>query len=390
MNKINSILFVFAILFFLISCSTASEEKKNTTIDTVTENKTDTLSVEIETETVEIDSLNANDSLFKIQFPEIDTVVEYALFRDSVIDYFNKVFVDEITKQSQIEAIFAFRNDLVVKLTNLSHSYNESTHDNYKKWDAYHIELVKFGFRPIYAEGMFTGLTIAPILENKIKTLCSKEFQLFSSFSLAEANSFGGEYPFLDLSAQIEMVLLGEKMAKKFPKSEYNRLIEKPYRFALSTLTDLHGISRNGEINEYLLQDISRDFWPNATDISYMETFVKKHYKSKFAGVVKKILSNTSELEVGEDLNVGNVFLVVVESYNEEQLAEDRVFKLLNKGIDIPHVISSKKENVEQFNVVYRFYKNKEKAEKALIKIKKKFKESKLIHIDFKWNEIDN
>lgn len=390
MIKFNSFLLALILLVFSFSCGNASEENNTNSADTLAKKKIDTSKIEILVEdSTQIDSLPQSDSLFKVQFPQIDSIAEYALFRDSIIDYFNQAFTIQITQQSQIEAVFTFRDKLIQRMNELSYHYNENIESEYKKWDAYHVELVKFGFRPIYAEGMFTGLAIAPLFEKEIKAICSQEYQLFVAFKLAEANSFGGEYPYVDLTSQIEMLLLGEKMARKFPKSEYNAFIEEPYHFALSTLTDFHGIARNGKVEEYLLQGISRDFWPYATDISFTESFVKKHPKSKFAKAIKKILENPSELELGEDSNIGSVFLVVIESHKDKKVAENRVFELLSKGFDIPHVISSKKENIEQFNLVYRFYSSKEKAEKALAKINLKFKEAKLIHIDFQWNEIE-
>jgi uncharacterized protein YfcZ (UPF0381/DUF406 family) len=82
------------------------------------------------------------------------------------------------------------------------------------------------------------------------------------------------------------------------------------------------------------------------------------------------------------------VYLIAVESFKTEEEAENKVFELLNKSIDVPHVISSKKGKTEQYHAVYRFYAQEAKAKENLKKIKSQFKNAKIIHIDYNWNEL--
>jgi len=385
MKKMKPIFLIFTLLFFFISCDSTTK-KNETNADSLKLANLD--SSAIDSGKLLIDTLLTSDALLKANFPMLDSLTRKVTYRDSILIYCNNLFRETYTKQEEIEAVLNYRNSLLQLINNLAYSIGEQMFEDEKRWGLFQEELIKFGFLPYYAEGMLSGITISPILESEIDAICTPEFQLKMKFKNAEASSLGGEYPFLDLSANIKMVLLGEEMAKKFPQSPSYTEIEEAYRFAITTLTDIHALSRNGEIEEYLLLDISRDFWPNATDISFMETFAKKHTESKFAPVIKRIISSVSEIQVNENVDEGEVYLVVVESFENEQEAFDKVFELLNKSIDVPHMVSSKKGKVEQFHVVYRFYSDKQKADKALAKIKTRFKKAKIVHIDFNWNEI--
>lgn len=385
MKKLKAILIIFTFLFHLISCNSGAQKNK---LDADSLKLESVDSSNLESSVLLIDTLFVSDELLKKDFPFIDSLTKKETFRDSVLIYCNNLFKKTFTNQAEIEAILNYRNSLLPLINNLAFSIDQSIIDDEKRWTVFHEELIKFGFLPYYAEGMLSGVAISPILDKEITEFCTPEFQLKMKFKNAEATSFGGEYPYLELSENIQMVLLGEEIAKKFPETDTYKEIEEAYRYALITLTDVHALTRNGEKEEYLLHDISRDFWPNATDISFMETFVKQHSASKFASVIKRILATISEVEVSEDSEEGDVYLVVVESFDSDQEASDKVFEYLNKSIDVPHSISSKKGKIEKFHTVYRFYSDKQKADKALAKIKLRFKKARIIHIDFNWNEI--
>lgn len=371
------------ITILLMSCQNHSE-KKETPVDSL---KTSD-SVLVENEKPLIDSLLKSDSLLKAKFPTLDSIFKKATFRDSVAIYCNHLFKKDIDNQEKIMALMSYRDSLKPILENFSYLLSESLFENMKKWEKYEKELIEIGFLPFYAEGMFSGLTNSPILQAQIKEFGTPEFQLMTDFENANGKSMGGEYPYLDLTANIEMVLIGEKMSKEFGETPEYKKIEQTYRYALKTLTDLHCLVQTDDTREYILHDISRDFWPNATDVSFMEQFVKKHKTSRFAPAIKKILVNVSELQASEDLEKGEVYLIAVESFKTEEEAENKVFELLNKSIDVPHVISSKKGKTEQYHAVYRFYAQEAKAKENLKKIKSQFKNAKIIHIDYNWNEL--
>lgn len=371
--------------FILFSCNSNADENSENKDSAKVEKNEDSLTIE---ESKLLDSVVVySDSLFKTKLPIIDSLITNENLKDSLINYFNKIYKAEITNEATIKSIFKERKMLWRRIEPYAYKLEEKMHEAPNYWDKFANELKVIGFKPVYAEGMLASITTSKILEKEIAQYGSPDYQLYFAFLEAESNSLGGEYPYLDLTYQIEMVVLGEKMAKKHPKSPYNDSIFEAYQYALSTLTDFHKV-KDASADRYLLNGISRDFWPNATDISFMEKFVKEHSRSRFAPSVKKILANTSELSIGEDPNKGEVYLISVTDFGTEKAAKQQVFEYLNSGKDIPHVIHSKTGEAKTYHAVYRFYSDKTKAEENLKIIKSKFKDAKLILIDFNWQVI--
>jgi len=375
---------IISFLFFLYACNNNKNLEKSNS-DSAHVMLYDSIT---ETHVASSDtSIIQEDSLFVIELPLFDSITTKTKFRDTLLAYFNQAFLNPLDSEVQIQRIFSKREKLLEKVYSISSNFEENNPANSPKWQVFEKELNIIGFQPVYAEGMLTSISIKPILQKQIKTICSAEYQLYLDFLYAEANSLGGEYPYMDLSHHVEMILLGEKMETKYSKSTYNDSIKDIYHFSLKCLTDIHSLYDNAT-DQYLLDGISIDFWPNATNITFMEQFVKKHSNSKFAKAIKKILVNTSRLELSQDPNKDQVYLIVIDSFGSEKEASNKVFEYLSKGIDIPHVIYSKKAGKESYHTVYRFYSNKKKAEEMLKSVKPKYKTAKLLRIDFNWNEL--
>ena len=101
--------------------------------------------------------------------------------------------------------------------------------------------------------------------------------------------------------------------------------------------------------------------------------------QSKYTKVVKSVLKNPSTILYNEDFLL---YLVVVEMEDDYDQAEEKIFSYIEKGIDIPHhIIITDKENINHA-IVYRFFTDLNKAQKALDYIIKNYKNAQIIPVD--------
>ena len=89
------------------------------------------------------------------------------------------------------------------------------------------------------------------------------------------------------------------------------------------------------------------------------------------------MLTNTDCMSIRRIKNV--VARSVIKYYDQ---AEEKIFSYIEKGIDIPHhIIITDKENINHA-IVYRFFTDLNKAQKALDYIIKNYKNAQIIPVD--------
>ena len=239
-------------------------------------------------------------------------------------------------------------------------------------------ELKSIGFTGIFAEGMYVYLGTAPIMVNQLKTLASEPFRLCVEFSDAEAEAWQGEYPYLDLTGEKKMVAIGEQILFKYPDTEYAPKIREFFYIALNVLTDVRAMKNQNDLSFLTGGGLTLDYYPFATDIEQIKSFPSEYPQSRYAKVVQKITQDYSEITIAGELPMP-VYMVWIQDVtvnNSAQQQDDwdgcrtpaqkikNVF--LNKGIDIPHIVTVYQNNVEVCGVVYRFNSDISKAELAV------------------------
>ena len=236
-------------------------------------------------------------------------------------------------------------------------------------------ELQKIGLQSVYAEGMYVSLNASEMLPNAMKKYGSEVFKLYADFLSAFGNAIGGEYPYIDLSGETQMVAIGEQLMTKYPNHEYTKTVRSDFEFALHTLTDIHTVNApDGGDARQLFYALSTDPYPYMTNFEAHKQFANTYADTKYGKIVKNILQNTSQIKQNET-ELGNLYLVVLQwndANNDSDMAycddaealKDSLF--LHQGIDVPHVLPIMKDDAMQCAITYRFYPEKAKAEQAL------------------------
>ena len=222
------------------------------------------------------------------------------------------------------------------------------------------------------------GIGAYPILEDMLPQKAGKMVRLYARFQNAAATARKGEHRYMDLSGEIDVVGLGEKIYKAFPKHKYTKTLKPDFEVSLSALTDFHRVVYN-DVPNYVVGGLTTKPFPNITNPQGHEAFLKKYPKSRYAPIVRKMLDTPSELAVAGEA-VLPIFLVVAKWTGKmdfggtEHPCKGTVELLegyLKKGMDITHPVVLTRNGEEHCAVVHRFFPDRARAEKALAELKK-------------------
>lgn len=284
---------------------------------------------------------------------------------------------DAITTESRLKVIFQLRDSVIKEINEPVSDYMTHAEQNQTPTDKLIAELKSVGMQGIYAEGMFVALTAAPMLESKISKIASEPFKLYIQLMQQHFDSMGGEYPYMNLTKKMKTLQIGEQLRKKYPDSEYVRESYEPFAEALRTLTDVHRLSFKAHA-QYIIGSVSTDFYPTGTEPENYKKFIAEYPQSRFNEVVKKIVSDMSDIRMNPEGHFDRLYLVVTDEPRDFETGQKMVFDYLLNGTDIPHLIPVK----QSFFVVYRFYSDEAKAIQALDTIRKAKPGAKIVMIN--------
>jgi hypothetical protein len=236
--------------------------------------------------------------------------------------------------------------------------------------EAYDSEFELIGIRMIFAEGMFAGLAEGPVLKELVSRVASEPYRLYIRLVETYAGSYGSEYTYMDLGPEMEAVELAEELITRYPDSKYIDSTMQILGKALFPLTDWHvmlpsdpTVAEKPDYNPLcIVGELHTSVFRSWTDIGQPTKFLEAYPMSRFHDVVAKIVKEPSEILDGK-----SVYAVIVDEFNDEQSARKAILNFLLKGIDIPHLITLSETS---YVVAYRFFDDREKAEKALERIK--------------------
>ena len=249
-------------------------------------------------------------------------------------------------------------------------------------------ELSRLGIFVQTAEGMFTGLGPAPVLEDAIARLGSEALQWYLRFQNADAASGAGEYPFLDMTPYRDMVVAGERLQSLSPDTYFPR-IEPRFYDALEVFTDLHLVSsptgRQDQEAMPMTQGVSTDFYPFATELNTHREFVEGTTRSRYREALGKILENPSRItERPED-----IYIIVLDWVEQKEAAQQRVRNYLAQGADIPHhLLVRQGDGKDRYCIAYRFYEDADQAQVALDRIQPAYPRAEMIMVSVKGDKL--
>lgn len=285
---------------------------------------------------------------------------------------------DWIKTEDDLTVLFEERDSLIQMISGSEtlnkFLYEEAYRWQFEKragdWERYDRELEIIGIRTIFAEGMLVGFTKGPVLEGIVSRVASEPYRLFILLEETYARSYGNEYTYMDLEPEMEAIELAETLIAEYPESKYSDLAKQILSKALFPLTDWH-VSLPTDLtlvekSDYhpvcIVGELHQRSFPWETYIEEPKKFLEAYPGSRFRNIVARIVEEPSE--IGDK----SVFVVVVDEFNDEELARKAILNYLLNGIDIPHLITL---NETSYIVAYRFFADPDKAKRALERIKK-------------------
>lgn len=285
---------------------------------------------------------------------------------------------EDIKTLEEVEKVFSHRDNLI-KLLMADDDFNTYMEEG----DRLYEEFESLGIHIIEAEGLFFGLDKANLFEDIIEKVADEPYILKNKIDNLYAASHGSEYPYLDLSEEMQIIPLAEKMLLNYPDHKYNIEIAKILENALNPLTDVHLVKSSHK--SYIVGGYAIGEYPGATDIKYHKEFVEKNEKSKFADVIDKIVKSISVMGKSEFDSL--YFIQVPDLSTTDSIFADEKLntalfnlqgsispltantKYLWLGIDIPHSFYLRDGDETNKVIVYRFSTEKENLVESLTNI---------------------
>ncbi len=386
--KIYSSLFVLSIvasLFFACNNYSSEEEYESKNIANIENEKT--------IEELVVEKPVIDDATLEEKLDEILKVNKELIFEN--LNSLKKAIAiqDKLTTSKEVESVLQIR-DTLMHLLNTNNAFYRYMDKGYH----FHKEFEALGMLVVEVEDGFAELVQAPFFEKVIEKAADEPLILFNKIKNLDASAYKSEYPYHDLKDEMDLLSLAEKMLTKYSEHKYNKEILKLLTRSLHPLTDVHLVMEK-DYKLYLVGGYQATS-ELETDINEHNAFVENYSQSRFAKVIENIVSNISTLSSDKldllyfvkvpELNSEGVF---ADEKLNEQLAnfpreikeQSSSFKYMWLGVDVPHTFSLGKVNESFEIVVYRFYDQKEPAEKALEKIKKIIPKAELL--EYKLNK---
>jgi hypothetical protein len=319
----------------------------------------------------------------------------------------------KINSLADIEKTLRMRDSLIFLLTNNEKYIKIVSEDQcYQKLEE---EFKSIGIYIIQAEGLYFGLDVAPLLDDVIERVADEPYILRNKIRNLNSMTIGGEYPYTDISQEMEIVVLSEKMLNKYPDHGYNKEILEILCDALNCLTDVHkytAILLNSDDKKYagtedyfLIGNYNAEYYPCITDTAYHQAFIRKYSKSRFAKVIRKIFSNISTLSsqnskilyiikvpplTSDSVFVDEKLKQAFKNLPKDIAEQEDCFKYMWLGIDIPHLLYLPYDTDIKKVICYRFFDSQEPAEKSLKLIRKMIPSAKLVKYNLTKTEKKN
>ncbi|MCC5943390.1 MAG: hypothetical protein JJT94_00530 [Bernardetiaceae bacterium] len=297
-----------------------------------------------------------------------------------------------IENEEHAEEFFDRREKLIVNLETCFEDIIRADSSVNLFKDSIQDALATLGIRVVSVDKGILDLAGGAILQERLSNVSTPIYQYYRRLRFAEADSKGGEYPYMNLRDEMQIIEIAEKMQEKAPNNAYTREVTPSFKKALRPLTDIYLYEEPTAITCMAVAHLSRDHYPYASDIDLHKEFVRKYPNSKYAVIVSRILENTSRMNTKDTL-----YAIVLDTFEEAKdydayhHCEEKVIEYMrDKKLDVPHVIMYSKGNKNYCSAAYRFYPEKEEIEKALEKLNRP--QAKIIKLNYRnhqWVQVD-
>ncbi len=278
---------------------------------------------------------------------------------------------ENLKTEEDLQRVFGLRDTLIIHMSLPVSEMANSLQP--QQIEAIEKEARQIGVAFVYAEGMPVAAARSELLPEVVAKIGSQPYQLLINFLNAYDATRGGEYPYAELSAHGDALTLAEELRKKYPKTYYYEQALDAYAELFRIFADIHLVIQPDGSTQAIVGGVSTDAFPGMTKIEDRKKYIAENPVTVSASVIKRVLENTSEIEVNSEGKWQNGVLHVVKIAEVTNLEEarSRITAYLTDGIDIPHLLGVKSGDKDTYWIVYRFYTNPAKAKAAEEKAKK-------------------
>lgn len=288
-------------------------------------------------------------------YPLLDSIASSDLIKDdykTLNEYAFKVTeTGWMTSEADIRATFQMRDDVIApRLSEVLTNMNEDAFRDVA-WNL-DSELRLIGMTIITVEGFFATLGRAAILEDEMLELATPEYHAYVTIMVKWDETQGGEYPYLDVAAEADIVALAEDFLERYPGSAFEGYVLDCLKSSLDVLTNIHLVTSE-DYEYWCYSGVEIEEWPYAIETESAYEFIGEHPDSRFAPVLDSILAHPSTMEVDAE----TVFFVVTDWVSLFEDVREKQWTYLSSGMDIPHYIEVERlDGVTDYAVGYRFF----------------------------------
>ncbi|GAB5536235.1 MAG: hypothetical protein Rubg2KO_24840 [Rubricoccaceae bacterium] len=295
-------------------------------------------------------SSDCPDGLLLAAAPTYHAVVENDISARAHVDaYLCALQPDALNTTADLLRLLALRDSVIENVGPLLEMWDMESNgaDWQTSFEALFSEAEAIGLSPIQAEGMIFGLTRAPLPDGIVTVLAPPDLALAIDLQDIEGRTMGSEYPFSDLDAEVDLVLMGEEMRRRYPASPYLSQSQEAFSQALLTLASLHPVEGT-EMNVWFAGVAMSEFYPWAGDQKALRRFVDEGTASRYHAPLSAILASPPVVSLESDVEL----LVAARAGSREE-ASARALAWLDEGID---VVGPLWLGADDWAVIYRYY----------------------------------
>ncbi len=337
-------------------------------------------------------SYNSNAFLYENKLPVLHKLCSSnSELNNSLKKYSVYVFADSLINSKQkLWEVLNLRNDIIIKLDNIvcEYYYDLDKNDMLDRFSKVENELRSIGIQVVYNDNMYVSLTRKTIFQRIIAEYMTEIDILYNNFLDEQTKTVLKNNPFLDLNPNFRMLIIGEKMLKKYSKHKYTLKIKTQLIIELQKLTNIYKSKSKNKQHSYIIGGISKDNIQNVVQLHNYMNFIENNKKSKYSSLFRNIIETIPELDLNE-INNEEIHLVVIDEVNSYQEARKIIDSYLLAAMDIPYLFEIKSNIKKTYAITYRFYSDFEMTLGAFDKIRTLYPSSKIISINQKGKRLN-
>lgn len=251
--------------------------------------------------------------------------------RDLLAAYACQMRPEAIRTMDDLLAAAVARDTVIARVAPVLEAWHSATEhaDLSAVFKALFEESDALALRVVQAEGMVTGLAYGGFSPHVLARTASPDLRLALHLRDLEGQTMGGEYPFMSLDAEVDLVVAAERLRADYPASPFLPWSQEVFGQALTTLASLHP-ARGIETDQWFALPTTNDYWPWAADRAALERFVLEATDSRYHASLAAILADPPESAVAGDLE-----LLVVAREASWEAAHARTLAWLDRGVDV-------------------------------------------------------